>query len=353
MWEFSSTEFEAAVDFLVTTMTELAVLFLLISLLVSYINMKLPAEKVRRLLAGNSGYGVAVLLGAVTPFCSCSTLPMTVGLLKARAAFGPVMSFLFTSPLLNPFIVGLFWITFGAQVTLLYAGFVLGLAVISGALLQMFKFERFIKEGLISETSCDSQSLSSTCCEPVSASASKPLARADSCCGNIKEMSDCCDSASTPKSLGDAKSANQTKSKAKSLFPSRGRALVNDSLSQFISFLPYMALGVAVGAVLHGFVPMSFFSGLSQNNSLLMIPLAALVGVFLYVRASTMVPIATSLIAKGMSLGAVMSLTIGGAGASLPEMIMLKRMFHWPLLLAFISLVFLTACLTGLAVELI
>ncbi|MCW8997765.1 MAG: permease, partial [Kangiellaceae bacterium] len=130
-------------------------------------------------------------------------------------------------------------------------------------------------------------------------------------------------------------------------------ALLTAATKQFISFAPYMAIGVAVGAFLHGYVPQSFFESISSLASWWLIPAAAIIGVFLYVRASTMVPIATSLIAKGMSMGAIMSLTIAGAGASLPEMIMMKRMFHWPLIIAFILLVFTTACLTGFAIDLL
>jgi uncharacterized membrane protein YraQ (UPF0718 family) len=126
-----------------------------------------------------------------------------------------------------------------------------------------------------------------------------------------------------------------------------------ETIKQFKSFAPYMVLGVAVGAVLHGYVPEEAFASLAGQNLFILIPLSAIVGVFLYVRASTMVPIAMSLAAKGVAMDAVMSLTIAGAGASLPEMIMMKKMFHWPLLIAFILVVFSTACITGFAIELL
>ncbi len=131
------------------------------------------------------------------------------------------------------------------------------------------------------------------------------------------------------------------------------KKLLVDTSKQFISFAPYMMIGVAVGALLHGYVPQNAFENLQGYNVIVIIPLAAVIGVFLYVRASTMVPIATALIAKGMTMGSVISLTIAGAGASLPEMIMMKRMFHWPLMFAFIFVVFATACITGFAIELI
>jgi uncharacterized membrane protein YraQ (UPF0718 family) len=83
----------------------------------------------------------------------------------------------------------------------------------------------------------------------------------------------------------------------------------------------------------------------------LLIPIAALIGIPLYVRASSMIPLALSLVGKGMSYGSVMALTIGGAGASLPEMIILKRIFQWPLMLAFVGVVFITACITGVSID--
>jgi len=148
-----SQELTATAEFFLLVFSELALLFIIISFIVSLINQKLPADKVKQILSGNRGYGVAIGLGAITPFCSCSTLPMTIGLIQARAAFGPVMAFLFTSPLLNPFIVGLFWVSFGVQITMIYAFFVILLAMSSGFLLQKFKFERFIRADILKPAS--------------------------------------------------------------------------------------------------------------------------------------------------------------------------------------------------------
>jgi len=311
-----STEMKSALEFFITTFAELAILFIIISFVVSVINDKLPPEKIKQLLSGNRGYGVAVSLGALTPFCSCSTLPMTIGLIKARAAFGPIMAFLFTSPLLNPFIVGLFWLTFGVKVTLIYSVFVIVLAIVSGYFLEKFHFERFIKADLFTPS----------CGEKL----------------NNKEQgsSECKGSKSQSSNTVQPSSQHWNK-------------LLRDTSKQFISFAPYMMIGVGVGALLHGYVPQDAFENLKGFSVIIIIPLAAIVGVFLYVRASTMVPIATALIAKGMSMGSVISLTIAGAGASLPEMIMMKRMFHWPLMFAFIFVVFSTACITGFAIELL
>jgi len=305
-----SPELASVLEFFVVVFGELAVLFAGVSFLVSAINQKLPPEKIKTLLSGNRGYGIAVALGAVTPFCSCSTLPMTVGLIQARAAFGPIMAFLFTSPLLNPFIVGLFWVSFGGKVTLIYMSFVVLLSVLSGVLLARLNFERFVRTDLF---------------EP-------------KCQAIVKSGKDC--------------ESNDDQREVLSVSRLDWHRLAVDAFTQFKSFAPYMIIGVMVGAVLHGYVPQSAFERLSELSIIWLIPLAAIIGVFLYVRASTMVPIATSLASKGLAMGAIMSLTIAGAGASLPEMIMMKRMFHWPLVFAFIFLVFTTACVTGFAIEL-
>ncbi|WP_256871130.1 permease [Shewanella sp. Scap07] len=297
---------ESAITFFTSTVVELVVLFFMISFVVNLINAKLPANKVSQLLSGNRGYVIAVSLGALTPFCSCSTLPMTIGLIKARVSFGPMMAFLFTSPLLNPYIFVLFGFVFGIKVTAIYSVSVIVLAVISGHVLQRLHFERFIREGM------QPNAVNASCEQPAPPSSAPFLHK-------------------------------------KSLW----RHSFIESYKQLAAFVPYLLIGVAVGALLHGYTPQETIEQLMRHSLIFTIPAAAILGVFLYIRASTMLPIATALIAKGASMGPVMALTVAGAGASLPELIMMKRMFCWPLMLAFILAVFTTACVTGFAIELI
>lgn len=286
----------SALQFFIITFSEMLLLFVLISMLVVWLQHKLPRHKVQALLSGRSGYFTAALLGAITPFCSCSTLPMMVGLLRANAAFGPVMTFLFTSPLLNPVLIALLWMMFGVKLTLIYSSGVLGVAILSGVLLQQFNFQRFV-------------TLPANCCGGGNTPAATPALT--------------------------------------------WRSTLRQAVQQTRSFVPHLALGVAVGAVVHGYVPASVLQNMSADNPWWLIPAAALAGILLYVRASSMLPIAASLVAKGVSLGAVMSLTIGGAGASLPELIILKRLFRWPLMSAFVLVVLGTACVTGYSINLL
>ncbi len=288
-----NTSLSDAIEFFIGAFIELAVLFIVISFLVELIQWWLPTEKVQRILSGNKGYAVAVALGVVTPFCSCSTLPMTTGLIRANAPFGPIMAFLLTSPLLNPYIVGLFAISFGITVTLVYGLSVIIFALGSGMVLSRFNFARFVRAELVS--GCASSGCS-----------------------------------------------KETEKSAFSILYFAQRAV-----KQWLQFLPYIIIGVLVGAVIHGFIPHQWIAELQFIHPLILIPVLAVLSLLLYVRASTMVPIALSLVGKGLSMGAVMSLTIAGAGASLPELIMMKKMFHWPLLAAFLVVVFSTACVTG------
>jgi len=307
-------------DFFVFAFVELAVLFVGISFLVGVINEFVPAEKIKSILSERQGRGylAGAVLGAITPFCSCSTIPMTVGLLKARAGFGPTMTFLFTSPLVNPIIVGLFLTLFGAKTTALYVFMALVLAIFAGWGLHRLNFQRFIKDDLLDRGS----------------------------------LGGCACSTSTPGGGGDASvtilpmapAGVQNPAKGE---PSRWNRIFHDALRQFLKLMPLITLGLVIGALLHGFVPSDVVARYAGADNALAVPFSALIGVPLYVRASTLLPIGLSLMGKGMSLGAVVALVIGGAGASLPEMIMLKGLFRWPVISAFLCSVFGMAITTG------
>lgn len=312
---------------------ELAVLFVLISFLVGALQEWLPAEKTRRFLSGRHGRGylIGALIGSATPFCSCSTVPLTLGLLKSGAGFGPTMTLLFTSPLVNPIIVTLFWVTFGFELTVLYTGMALSMSISVSWLMDRAGFERHLRSDLVRERA-PAVSVSLDTLQPASAAK-------------------CCDTGDEPpvtvtldtRGIGVA----QPGLPLSQPFPARARRLLIDAINLFGSFLPHVVIGVLIGAVAHGFVPDEWLIRYAGEDSLWAIPLAAIVGVPLYVRGSTMIPIAMTLTAKGMGIGAVIALVIGGAGASLPEMVMLKRMFHWQILAVFLFSVFGIAITTG------
>lgn len=288
--------------------TELTILFLAISYLVGVLQEYIPPEKIKSILSSKhgKGYVIAALLGSITPFCSCSTIPFLKGLLRAKAGFGPMMVFLFSSPLLNPIVITLFIVSFGIKVAGLYFVMAMGVSVTAGYLLEKFNFERFIKPLADESKSCST----SSCSTETSSS--------DSCCATP-----------APKPI------------------SKWRRIWNTAWADFKVALPYLLIGVTFGAVIHGFVPTEFITKYASDDNPLAIPFAAVVGIPLYVRAATLIPLSIAFVAKGMGIGAVMAFIIGSAGASLPEIILLKSMFKNQLIVAFLLVVLGMAVSTG------
>ncbi len=346
----TQSQLMASMDMFIQLFTELTVLFLAISFLVAIINIKLPAEKIQGLLGGRRGRGylTAAGLGAVTPFCSCSTIPMLIGLLNARAGFGPTMTFLFTSPLLNPIVIALFIPVLGMQVTIAYASLALITAITAGALLQYFRFDRYIKPDMLksSAISCDSGGCGdtapvSTCCDDETKTGTVANQQ-DSCCSPEPAISESCCASTAPVSESCCDSSPAT-TKPVSMWAEAWQ----ESWSLFRSMFPYMLIAMVIGAAVHGFVPADFFAKVASADNPAAVPSAALIGIPLYIRVTALLPLVGSFIAKGVSIGAVIALVIGSGGASLPEMILLKRLFRWPLLLAFLAVIFTMAVVGG------
>lgn len=332
-----------ALAFFTFTLTELAVLFIGISFIVGALQEFVPPERIKSLLSGRKGRGyfIGAGLGALTPFCSCSTIPIMVGLLKAQAGFGPTLAFLFTSPLVNPIILGLFFVALGLKATIVYSILAILMAITISFVLDKANFQRFIKWDVLDENQ-------DSCCSNLPTQAEKEQNVKTSCFIPIllEPALACC----IPS--GDVQTAScseSTLSGPSIAIEATGRwiRIFKEAVTQFRTFLPYIIFGVAIGAIAHGFVPESFVMQYAGPDNPFAVPVAAVIGVPLYVRVSTMIPIFIPLMAKGMSIGAVVALTIGGAGASLPEVIMLKRIFKWPLLGAFLSAVFTIAVIAG------
>lgn len=335
--------------FFAFTMVELAILFVGISFLVGVINEFLPPDKVQRWLSGRNGRGyfIGSILGGLTPFCSCSTIPLTIGLLRAKAGFGPTMAFLFTSPLVNPIIIPLFLTLIGLEVTVVYAVVAIGMSIGISFILEQTGFSRYVKQETLIGIS-DLRKMSNKKAPPALSSPGRkdgleplqviPLQPAMQCCANPLPVS----ARGMPAAVSQQNVASN-----------RWNRIFQDAVGQFRKLLPFIILGVAIGSIIHGFLPADLVVRLAGSDNPMAIPVSAAVGIPLYLRVSTMVPIAASLIAKGMSIGAVVALIIGGAGASLPEVAMLRGIFKTPLLVAFIGSVMVMAISAGFLVSVI
>jgi len=277
---------------------ELTLLFLIISFIVGVLQEYIPPSKIQTILSSKNGKGyiVAGFLGAITPFCSCSTIPFLKGLLRANAGFGTLLVFLFASPLLNPIIIGLFAVTFGLEVTVFYFTVALGVSIIAGYSLEKLGFEKYIKKEAYIET--QSESCNAGCSAKV-----KP--------------------------------------------ENKWIKIWKSTLSDFKNVLPYLIGGIALGSIIYGFMPTDFVASIANKENPFAIPVAAVIGIPLYIRAEAVIPLSAALAAKGMGLGAVMALIIGSAGASLTEVILLKSIFKSKMIIAFLMVILTMAVGAG------
>ncbi|MGY3914825.1 permease [Aeromonas australiensis] len=335
---------------------ELSVLFLVISAGVSLIRQKIPDAKIQAMLGARHGKGylLSALLGAVTPFCSCSTIPMLRGLLSAKAGFGPTLTFLFVSPLLNPIIVGLMWATFGWKMTLLYAVIAASVSVMASMLLDRLGFERHVIDPKEDTPSCSSGCGPSThattqanCNDSQRGAihAINPLNGAACCPTPQPEIAE----QSTLSCCGDGTAAL---TRAPQLPTAWVKARI-DAWQQFKAVLPFLLLGVLIGSFIYGFIPAEWIAAHAGADNPLAIPFSAIVGIPLYIRAEAVIPLASVLLGKGMGIGAVMALIIGSAGASLTEVILLKSMFRTPMIAAFLTVILGMAILMGYLTQLL
>jgi uncharacterized membrane protein YraQ (UPF0718 family) len=285
---------------------ELFILFIAITAIIEFIMMHVNQNKLQKLFEGKGIIGniAAATFGAVTPFCACSTIPMTVGFLNAKVPFGSVMSFLISSPLLNPIIVAMLAATVGIGNAMVYFGFAFILSVAFGYALQLLGFQKHVKAVKIS--------------------------------GGGHAVHDGID---TRRSLSVGQKINLS---------------LKAGWDSLVPILPYLFAGVAVGAAIYGYLPKGeTIAKYAGDDNLFAVPIASIVGIPLYIRAETAIPIAMSLISKGVGMGTAIALIIGGAGMAIPEMTMLAKIFKRKLLISFIGVIFLVAVITGYAFNLI
>ena len=281
---------------------ELFGLFIGISFVVALLQIYISQERIKRILTTpqkglNSVLGA--LLGAVTPFCSCSTIPVLVGLFKSGAPFCGAISFLLTSPILNPAIITLMLVFFGIKATIIYAIFTFAFAVVMGLVLDKAGFEKYVKNVSV-----------------------KGGHQGGVCWENLQGT----------------------------FWQKQWQAMkfsLKDAFGLFKGVVLFLLLGAGIGAFIYEFVPTDLLANFAGANSLWAVPLAAVVGIPMYIRTETMIPIASILIAKGVAPGVMISLILGGAGASIPEVSLLNSIFKKKMVITFVLCIFAVATITG------
>lgn len=285
---------------------ELFALFVAISFLVALLQVYVSKDRIKRLLSRPHKITNAILgaaLGAVTPFCSCSTIPVLVGLFKSGAPFSGAISFLMTSPILNPAILALLLVFFGPVPTVVYAVIIFAFAVCVGLLLDKLGFEKYVKNVTVK----------------------------GGCCGGEEVVWEKLEGSFWHKQALACKYA------------------LKDAVGLFKGVIGWLLVGAGIGAFIYGFVPTELLENFAGADNLWAIPVAAIVGIPMYIRVETMIPIAGILMKKGVSSGIVIALILGGAGASIPEVSLLNSIFKKPMVVTFVVCIFVVAVGTGFA----
>lgn len=276
---------------------ELLLLFIVVSFIVSLIQQVVSEEKIKKLLSKPNkavNYILGMIFGAVTPFCSCSTIPILAGLLNSKVPFGPAMSFLIASPLMNPLMIFMLWALLGWKVAVVYFVVLAIFSILTGLVFSKMNLAESYK-GV-----------------------------------NVK---------------GDGFFANKS--------GSRFKQALNDAWAFLYPMLPYLFIGVFIGAFIYGFIPEEFITKYASGDGFISVFIASVIGIPMYIRPETILPIAEALVSKGMSLGTVVALIIGGAGASIPEVVLLSKLFKKKFVISFVIAILVVAIATGLIVNMI
>lgn len=287
----------ASVHFFFYDVPKVMTLLLGISFLVGTLQTWLRPESVRRWLGGRRtlfGNVLAASVGIVTPFCSCSAVPLFIGFLKGGVPLGVTFSYLISAPMVNEVAVALLWGLFGFRVTAIYVAFGVTLAIAAGFLIGTLRLEKWVEPFIWQIPAVD---------------------------GGAEVVA-----------------PGMT-------FQERMREGWRSSREIFATVWPYIVLGIGVGAGIHGYVPEDLIARWAGPRNAFAVPIAVLAGVPLYANVAGVLPVTEALAGKGLPMGTVLSFTMAVTALSLPEMIILRKVLRPQLLAVFIAI--MTAGIIG------
>ena len=297
-----TTALGGAVNFFVYDSIKILILLFLISSIMGIVNAYFPIERLRNYLVSHRFYGLQYLLasvfGAITPFCSCSSIPLFIGFVKGGIPLGVTLAFLITSPLVNEVAVAMFLGSFGVQATMIYviSGILLG--CIGGIILGRMHLEPYLSDW-------------------------------------VKKV--------------QAQSEQQTEQweKDNTTFFQRLPTIIGDAWQIVRSVLLYVLIGIGIGAFMHGFIPEGFFEQYMSRDNWYAVPLSVVLAVPMYANAAGIVPVIEVFVAKGIPLGTAIAFMMAVVGLSLPEATLLKKVMTWRLISIFFATVTLFIILSG------
>ena len=288
-------KFAQALNFFIYDSVKIIVLLFVMIFIIGFLRTYLSQRKIKEWLVGRGAAGnvMAAIFGAITPFCSCSSIPMFLSFLKAGIPLGVTFSFLITSPLINEYLVVLMLGFFGWKITFLYVVSGLLTGIFCGLILGKMKLERFLVEDML-----------------------------------------------------DAQKFPEEEKEFHSL-----RSRVDFGLGEATSIVQklwaWIIVGVGIGAVIHDYVPQETIQGILSKTGVFSVPIATLIGVPMYGSCAAIVPIAVVLFQKGIPLGTALSFMMAVSALSLPEAIMLRRAMKLNLIALFFAITTMGIIFTG------
>jgi uncharacterized membrane protein YraQ (UPF0718 family) len=299
-----ATLFSNALHYFIIGFTEIVILVILVTYLMGIVTSYLPMDKIRVYLEKNKKSGLgnifASLLGAITPFCSCSSIPLFVGMMQARIPLGIALSFLITSPLVNEIAIAIFWVSYGWKITVIYVASGIILGVLGGIILEKLGMAQYVADWI--------------------------------------------------KELGENKS-EVTKDERR--FSLRLPEINTEALKTLKKLIPYIFIGLAIGSFIHGYVPESFFETYISKSNPFAVPIAVVLAIPLYIDAVGVLPIIESLVEKGVPLGTAIAFMMASIGLSFPEALLLKKVMQKKLIIAFFTTIGIGMIISGFLFNLI
>ena len=298
----ATTRLGEALNFFVYDSLKIVLLLFLISIVMGIVNAYFPVERLRNFLNSRKLYGLQYLLaslfGAITPFCSCSSIPLFIGFVKGGIPLDVTFSFLITSPLVNEVAVAMLAGTFGWKVTAIYviSGILLG--TIGGFILGKMKLEKHLSPWVL----------------------------------QIQQM---------------ASSGQEEIEENHLTLIQRMPQIVKEAVSIIRGVILYVIIGIAIGATMHGYVPEGFFEEYLSGEHWYAVPLAVILAVPMYANAAGIVPVVEVFVAKGVALGTALAFMMSVVGLSLPEATMLKKVMNMKLIGIFFGTIALFIILLG------
>jgi uncharacterized membrane protein YraQ (UPF0718 family) len=291
------THLAASVNFIIYDVLKILILLVVMIFAISYIRTYVTPEQTRKVLGGKTGlqyHLLASLFGAVTPFCSCSSVPLFIGFVEAGIPLGVTFSFLITSPLVNEAAVAALWATIGLKATLIYVVSGILLGVFGGYVIGLLKMEKYVADFVY----------------------------------KIK--------------VGD-------QNRKQEALKIKERAVIAfDNVKDIVEKIwIYVIVGVTLGGIFHGFAPEGILAQYAGKDNLLAVPIAVVIGVPLYSNVMGMIPIVESLIGKGLPTGTALAFLMAVTALSLPEMIILKKVLKNKLIGVFVLIVTVSIIFMG------